>query len=630
MAAPESRARGDRFRLSFATLLALLLAGLTGLPLLVVFAVAFGSGVRNTQALLADKSRLAVTALVRRTEDYLAPAQAAAGFLADQMAVGRLNPHDAAAIERVMRYAIVAAPQLNGLAFAHPDGWTVVAYRAATDDITTERGLWLHDPVVGPAVRDSASRDAPYWGRPIYIDAARTTMVTYVVPVRRDGRPLGAIAATIRLEILSAFIAQLGRDLRETSFILYGQDHVIAHHRLASDDMRFTAAAPLPTIAEIGDPVLSAMWTGDGRETTDPGQGWMKLPGEAFGRQVEVGGTRYAVLYRPLDLPTLDQPWLVGAYLPAASVMAEVRRLALAAIVSLGALASTLLAAVLIGRRLRQPVDELARLAHAVSRLETDRLIMPMRSRIVELDDAIDALARSATALRLFARFVPRRVVEIALSQGEAEVLRSRERIVTIMFTDMVGFSQVAAGLSAEACAAFLNHHLSLLTACIEAEAGVVDKFIGDAVMAVWVNADPDEGARAAARAALAIRDALHADNARHRPAVRLRVGLHTGEVVIGSLGSPTRLNFTVVGEAVNIAQRIEALGKLVAPGAEVAILASGWTADRLGADFRLRPLGRHRLPGHDEPVAVVAIDEVIVPRTAPGPAQVAVRDARG
>lgn len=612
MAEPDISAARPRFRLPFATLLALLLAVLTGLPLLVVFVVAFGSGVRNTQELLADKSRLAVTTLVRRTEDYLAPAQAAAGFLGEQMVRGRLNPHDATAIERAIRYAIVAAPQLNGLAFAHPDGWTVAAYRVAAGDIATERGLWLHDPVVGPAVRDSAGRDAPYWGRPIYIDGARTTMVTYVVPARRDGRPLGAVAATIRLETLSAFIAELGQDLAETSFILLGQSHVIAHRRLASGDMRFTAEAPLPTLTEIGDPVLQAMWSADGGRTPDAAAGWTKLPGEALGRQVEVGGSRYAVLYRPLDLPSLDQPWLVGAYLPAASAMAEIRRLALAAIASVVALAATLLAAVVIGRRLREPVDELGRLAHAVSRLETDRLSMPMRSRIIELDDAIDALARSATALRLFARFVPRRVVEIALSQGEAEVLRSRARIVTVMFTDMVGFSQVAAGMSAEACAAFLNHHLSLLTGCIEAEHGVVDKFIGDAVMAVWIDAEPDAGAQAAARAALTIRAALHADNAVRQPPVRVRVGLHTGKVVIGSLGSPTRLNFTVVGEAVNVAQRIEALGKLVAADAEVAILASAHTAALLADGFRLRPVGPHRLPGHDEPIQVVAIDGMI------------------
>jgi adenylate cyclase len=166
--------------------------------------------------------------------------------------------------------------------------------------------------------------------------------------------------------------------------------------------------------------------------------------------------------------------------------------------------------------------------------------------------------------------------------------------------------------MSAEACAGFLNHHLSLLTGCIEAERGVVDKFIGDAVMAVWIDAEPDAGAQAAARAALTMRAALHADNAVHQPPVRVRVGLHTGEVVIGSLGSPTRLNFTVVGEAVNVAQRIEALGKLVAADAEVAILASAHTAALLADGFRLRPVGPHRLPGHDEPIQVVAIDGMI------------------
>ena len=627
MAKPQTVAPKPRFRLPFVTLLALLLGLLTGLPLLVVFAVAFGTGVRNTQELLADKSRLAVGVLLRRTEDYLAPAEAAAGFLADQMRRGRLNPGDAAALERAMHYAIVAAPQLNGLAFAHRDGWTVVAHRTDAADIVTERRLWLHDPVVGPAVRDSAGRDAAYWGRPIYIDAARTTLLTYAVPLGQGGAQIGAVAATIRLESLSTFIAQLGREFAATPFILDGRDHVIAHRRLASGEIRLTADTPSPTIAEIGDPVLHVLSTGGDRRGIGTADGWTTLPGGALGRQVEVDGETYVLFYRPLDLATLDSPWRVGAYLPADSVMGETRRLALAALTSMLALAGTLLAAVMIGRRLREPVDELGRLAQAVSRLGVERLTAPRRSRIVEFDDALDALRRAAAALRLFARFVPRRVVEIALTRGEAEVLRSRERVVTVMFTDMVGFSELAAGMSAEECATFLNQHLTLLTDCIEAAGGIVDKFIGDAVMAVWDGEDPDRGARAAARAALAIRDALQADNSAHGRRVQLRIGLHTGVVVIGSLGSPTRLNFTVVGETVNIAQRIEALGKRLAADAEVAILTSGDTVARLGDAFAVRALGPQHLPGHDAPLAIFALADEIAATSAATASPVAASD---
>lgn len=600
-----------RIRLSIGLFLSLTLSALVALPLIVVFAASQGTAVRNTEALLNDKARLVVGQLVSRTRQYLAPAEAAPDFLAGQMVRGTLNPDDPDDLEQAIRYSFVAAPQLNALAVVHADGWNVTAFRDDGGSIETSRGRWRDDPRISQAV-DEVMRhpdETGYWGTPRFIAAAGTTLVTFVRPLRRDGRFHVAVVATITLADLSAFVKELSRDLGENSFILYGRDRVLAHKALAGGALPISPSNPLPRISDVGDPVLASMWQDDDWEELRSGAGeTIRI------RQLEVARQEFVVLYEELGLHTTGQPWLVGGYVVAAAVDAEVRRLMLAAVTGVLATLFAIIGAILLARRLGRPIAELARASEAVSRLEIDDLKPLPPSRLRELDRAVQAFNGMTTALRLFARYVPRRLVERLLDGGEAAIMRSREREVTIMFTDMVGFSQLAESMTADRCAEFLNHHLSLLTSCIEAEGGVVDKFIGDAVMAVWITipgrSGPASNLEAAVRAARAIREVIAADNRRQPSPVRVRVGIHSGTAIVGNIGTPTRLNFTVVGDAVNMAQRIEGIAKLLRPRDEVAIILSAAAAALLHDRSGLTPLGCHQLPGRGVAAELFAIDE--------------------
>jgi len=149
-----------------------------------------------------------------------------------------------------------------------------------------------------------------------------------------------------------------------------------------------------------------------------------------------------------------------------------------------------------------------------------------------------------------------------------------------------------------------------VLTACIEAERGMVDKFIGDAVMALWnaIEDQPDHAARAA-RAARAIAAAIHEDNRGRTAPVRVRIGLHSGPVVVGNIGTAARMNYTVVGDTVNVAERLEGAAKELLPDAEVAVLLSAATAGALPPELAVVPLGRHRLRGRDAPLEIFALE---------------------
>jgi class 3 adenylate cyclase len=189
--------------------------------------------------------------------------------------------------------------------------------------------------------------------------------------------------------------------------------------------------------------------------------------------------------------------------------------------------------------------------------------------------------------------------VTTLIARGEVTALPSETREVTVLFTDIVGFTARTETMGAAATAEFLNHHFALVTACIEAQGGIIDKYIGDAAMALWgaLETQADHAARAT-RAAQAIAGAIRADNAARTPPVRMRIGIHSGPVVVGNIGTATRMNYTVVGDTVNTAQRLEALAKELAPEAEVAILLSETTASALPRDIPMCPLGTHQLRG--------------------------------
>jgi class 3 adenylate cyclase len=251
--------------------------------------------------------------------------------------------------------------------------------------------------------------------------------------------------------------------------------------------------------------------------------------------------------------------------------------------------------------------------AEAIERLEFDQP-MHRRSRLREIDDAAHSLDKARGALKWFGAYVPQRLVRRLMEVGEDGVA-SRRRFVTVMFTDIVEFTPQAEELPEQETAELLNHHFALLGACIEHEHGVIDKYIGDSVMAVWGGLSRmDDHADHAVRAALAIARVIREDNTIRRaaglPVIRVRIGLHSGPVVVGNIGAPGRVNFTVVGDTVNVAQRFEQLGKIyMQDGEEIVVLVSGATVaavkDRAALGIELPPPQLRRVKGHAQPVEV-------------------------
>ena len=293
--------------------------------------------------------------------------------------------------------------------------------------------------------------------------------------------------------------------------------------------------------------------------------------------------------------------------MPLEQLRSEVRRLERAAWIGFVSIFAAITSAWLVGYAVGRPILRLARATAAIRDLDLNSARPLGHSGLREIDEAIQSYNALLATLRWFETYVPQNLVKKLMAHGDRAVVLD-ERTTTVLFTDITGFTSLAEHLSPSETAVFLNEHFRLIAVCVEAEGGTIDKFIGDSLMAFWgaPEVQPDHAARAC-RASRAIASAIIADNGRRqeqrlRP-VRVRVGIHTGPTIVGNIGTPGRFNYTIIGDTVNIAQRIENIAKeCMTAEDEVVVLVSEAVLRSVGAPLGApQPVGRFTLRGRQE-----------------------------
>jgi adenylate cyclase len=207
---------------------------------------------------------------------------------------------------------------------------------------------------------------------------------------------------------------------------------------------------------------------------------------------------------------------------------------------------------------------------------------------------------------RSFALYLAPAVIERMLASNKPPALGGETRIVTVFFSDIAGFSTFSETMTPADLVALMNTYLSAMTDIIEEQGGFVDKYIGDAIVAVFGAPGDDPGHAAnAVTAALRCEERLSELN-RSKAAFKgqtlgQRIGLHSGEALLGNIGSRRRFNYTVIGDTVNLASRLEGANKYFG----TSILASQATMMLAGTQFSWREIDAIRVKGRLQPVAV-------------------------
>jgi len=231
----------------------------------------------------------------------------------------------------------------------------------------------------------------------------------------------------------------------------------------------------------------------------------------------------------------------------------------------------------------------------------------------------IDDITSEKRMKSTMSRYMDPGLADQILESGE-ELLGGKSTVATVLFSDIRGFTTLSEELGAQGTVSLLNEYFTVMVECIQKEGGMLDKFIGDAIMAAFgIPLSHEDDEDRAVRAAIGMINALHVWNrqrvAEGKKPVGMGVGLNTDTIVSGNIGSPKRMDYTLIGDGVNLASRMEGLCKQYYAG----ILISENTYRRLKGTYRIREVDRVQVKGKTESVGIYEVLDYHNEETYPG-----------
>ncbi len=257
-----------------------------------------------------------------------------------------------------------------------------------------------------------------------------------------------------------------------------------------------------------------------------------------------------------------------------------------------------------ISRKIAKPLEIIIREQNLIQDFKLDSEV-EVKSSIFEVDSLSKSLTTMKSSLRNFQVYMPSpELVKNLIKSNQNAALGGEEKNLTILFTDIIGFTSISENTKPETLMLQLSDYLGLLATVISDNGGTVDKFLGDGVMAFWgAPVESELHADSACQAALECQEAIHKLNLFWNKlgkfSFQSRIGIHTGTTLVGNLGSQERMNYTVIGDSVNLASRLEGVNKSY----NTRIIASGETSYATNNKFLFRPLDTVRVKGRFEAV---------------------------
>ncbi len=414
-------------------------------------------------------------------------------------------------------------------------------------------------------------------------------VITTAFPIYAGNQLMGVAAADINLTSLRHAIDKYSLEAKGIVFIASHTGKVISSEQFTSDHEK---GGNVSTIEANKSDVIKTAY-------------WQFIQSKANHFIFMLDGVNYIAQFKTYA-NSGDEKWEVATIIPLDNFVGSINHaIRNALLFALLTLVLGLGLVVLFANRISKPIIRMAEETKDMQHFDFSRATQ-IKSHIYEIQTMVTALNIAKSALYSFSKYVPKLLVDQLLQVGNIAEPGGEKKILTILFSDIVNFARIAESTDPNLLMQQLSEYFDVLTKCIHAHQGNIDKYIGDAMMAFWGAPQEDvHQVRHACLALLACRREVHKLNIEWRkagkPVFATRFGLNTGVAIIGNLGSSDRINYTAIGDTVNLAARLEEVNK--GYGTEIVVSESIYKA--CNKQFLFRPVDIVWVEGKNDAVII-------------------------
>ena len=420
---------------------------------------------------------------------------------------------------------------------------------------TTHLPSITYDPRTRPWYQDAIKAKSFTWSSAyvFFSGETKTLGITAAAPVYRDNKLLGVTGIDMRLHRLSEFLKNQKIGKTGVAYIINQNGHLIAHPSFTNTQKNTSNAPTLTSIAELPS--------------------WQSKPYFEFKKtgqnQFNYYDNNISYLASFQSIPEFaTKKWKIAVLVPENDFVGELKKANMITIQI--CILILIIGITLITVYSRQISKSLGKLVTVTSRIKEFNLeeTPEIHTHIQEISFLADAIYEMRSGLRSFQKYVPADLVRILVRKGMGDHIGGSKKDITILFSDIKNFTNIAERIPPEEMMQHLCDYFDAISIIIRENSGTIDKYIGDAVMAFWNSPVADEKhCYHACLSALQFQEKLLLLNAQWReegkPELPTRIGIHTGDAIVGNLGSSTRVNYTAVGDNINLGSRLEAINKV-------------------------------------------------------------------
>ncbi|MBN2443529.1 MAG: hypothetical protein JXJ04_19370 [Spirochaetales bacterium] len=475
--------------------------------------------------------------------------------------------------------------------------------------IETEEKTSTFDPRTRSWYKNTGTERKIYWTDVYVSTTAQTPVISASSPVLDDeGNLDGVVCTNIPLHSISDFIREHNVSKNGIVFIANEKNEVIAYPGIGSTIKvdETTKESRLIFVDELEEKSVTRAYD-------------LYRQSHRNKYNSPANGINYMV--NVISFPkSFSSEWKIFVVIPESDILGSVNNMLFAALfAAIVILFFSIFFIFIITNNIGKSIINLATSTDAIKDFRLDEF-EGVPSKIKEINLMSDALLKTTEGLKSFRKYVPAELVRKLIQMNENAELGGERKELTIFFTDIQSFTTLSQDMAPEKVMNHLSDYLDNLCSIIMRKKGTIDKFIGDGIMAFWgAPVTLPDHPELACEAALACQKRLKELNIiweeKKLPPLHTRIGIHTGNTVVGNVGSSERMNYTIVGDNVNLASRLEGTNKIYG----TKVLISEDTYERVADKFLVRPLDIVAVKGRSKSVRIY---ELVSPLNEPVPGE--------